>query len=169
MKWRAHWLAVEGVQPAIPENPPQKAGRESLLPPRPVALSRSRSCGGGGAVETDTPSSLSSTPTFHWQRRSPTIRQSPTPTGTPTLLHPSHIRPRPSSPFYLIHIRRYARYGRYGKTSSCCPRFSVFRRCRCWNTGLSRQVVGREHQQVPDEPHDVHRASTRCRSGGVGQ
>ena len=33
VKWKAHWLAVEGVQPAIAENPPPKAtaGRECIL------------------------------------------------------------------------------------------------------------------------------------------
>jgi transcription initiation factor TFIID subunit 6 len=30
VKWKAHWLAVEGVQPAIPENPApsSRAGRK---------------------------------------------------------------------------------------------------------------------------------------------
>ncbi|ORX38050.1 TATA box binding protein associated factor-domain-containing protein, partial [Kockovaella imperatae] len=34
VKWKAHWLAVEGVQPAIPENPPpsSKAGPSHPLP-----------------------------------------------------------------------------------------------------------------------------------------
>lgn len=35
VKWKAHWLAVEGVQPAIPENPPPnaRAGRKSSVYP----------------------------------------------------------------------------------------------------------------------------------------
>ncbi|KAK4685103.1 transcription initiation factor TFIID subunit 6, partial [Tremellales sp. Uapishka_1] len=36
VKWKAHWLAVEGVQPAIPENPaPSTKAGPSRLPPVP--------------------------------------------------------------------------------------------------------------------------------------
>jgi transcription initiation factor TFIID subunit 6 len=39
VQWKAHWLAVEGVQPAIPENstPSSRAGRE-LIPARMLLL-----------------------------------------------------------------------------------------------------------------------------------
>ena len=43
VKWKAHWLAVEGVQPAIPENPPPnaRAGRElSVYPDCGVYITR---------------------------------------------------------------------------------------------------------------------------------
>lgn len=42
IKWKAHWLAVEGVQPAIPENPApsSRAGRTSLSPTALTLASR---------------------------------------------------------------------------------------------------------------------------------
>lgn len=42
VKWKAHWLAVEGVQPAIPENPaPNARAGPSRLPPVPSTGSAS--------------------------------------------------------------------------------------------------------------------------------
>jgi transcription initiation factor TFIID subunit 6 len=40
--WTAHWLAVEGVQPLIPENPPAISREEQLLPQQPPDLASSK-------------------------------------------------------------------------------------------------------------------------------